>query len=129
MRITQALKGWARTLKSDVLSLWLAARNPRTPWWIKGLALLVAAYALSPIDLSPDFIPVLGYLDDLLIVPLGIWLVLRLMPADLLADLRQKAAGLARRPSSPMAGVIIVLLWVALAAGAALLLAAEWSRR
>lgn len=68
----ESAKQWARSLKQDVIALWIAARDPRTPWHAKALAAAVAAYALSPIDLIPDFIPVLGYLDDLLIVPLGI---------------------------------------------------------
>ena len=67
-----SLKSWARSLKRDVMALWIAARDPRTPWYAKAVAAVVAAYALSPIDLIPDFIPVLGYLDDLIIVPLGI---------------------------------------------------------
>src|SRR5262249_19115072 len=73
-------KLWARAIKRDVLALWIAARDPRVPWYAKALAMAVAAYALSPIDLIPDFIPVLGYLDDLVIVPLGILLVVALIP-------------------------------------------------
>ena len=80
MGLLQTAKQWARALKRDVLVVYLAARDPRTPWALRLLALAVAAYALSPIDLVPDFIPVLGYLDDLLIVPLGLALVLRLLP-------------------------------------------------
>ena len=76
-------KQWARLIKRDVIALWIAARDPRVPWYAKALAMAVAAYALSPIDLIPDFIPVLGYLDDLVIVPLGILLVVRLVPAPL----------------------------------------------
>jgi uncharacterized membrane protein YkvA (DUF1232 family) len=71
------LRGWARGIKRDVMALWLAARDPRTPWYAKAVAATVAAYALSPIDLIPDFIPVLGYLDDLIIVPLGIVLAVK----------------------------------------------------
>jgi uncharacterized membrane protein YkvA (DUF1232 family) len=88
----ERLKAWARALKRDVVALWLAARDPRTPLAAKLLAGVVAAYALSPIDLIPDFIPVLGYLDDLLLVPAGIWLVVRLIPAELLAEFRAAAA-------------------------------------
>jgi hypothetical protein len=83
----------------------------------KALALLVAAYALSPIDLIPDFIPVLGYLDDLLIVPLGIWLVVRLIPADLMAEYRALAAQAATRPVSKVAAFFVVLVWIVLGAG------------
>lgn len=107
----QRLRAWARALKRDVLALWLAARDPRVPLLAKVLSGLVAAYALSPIDLIPDFIPVLGYLDDLLIVPAGIWLVIRLIPADLLAELRLAAAVL--QPRSSRAGLaIVVLVWL-----------------
>ena len=83
-----SLKSWARALKRDVSALWIAARDPRVPWYAKALAGAVAAYALSPIDLIPDFIPVLGYLDDLILVPAGIWLVLRLVPRNLMREFR-----------------------------------------
>lgn len=87
----QQLKDWARTIKRDVVALWLAARDPRVPWHAKAVAGMVAAYALSPIDLIPDFIPVLGYLDDIVIVPLGILLAVRLIPGEVMADLRRAA--------------------------------------
>ena len=90
-------KHWARAIKRDVLALWIAARDPRVPWYAKALAAAVAAYALSPIDLIPDFIPVLGYLDDLVIVPLGILLVVALIPAALMAEFREQAATLAAK--------------------------------
>jgi uncharacterized membrane protein YkvA (DUF1232 family) len=109
-------KHWARLVKRDVLALWIAARDPRVPWYAKALAMAVAAYALSPIDLIPDFIPVLGYLDDLVIVPLGILLVVWLIPAALMADLRERAATLATQPRSLAAAVIIVLVWIAASA-------------
>lgn len=109
------LKGWARGLKRDVVALWLAARDPRAPWTAKVLAGAVAAYALSPIDLIPDFIPVLGYLDDLVLVPLGIALAVRLIPAPMMADLRARAEALLERPSSRGAAVVIVILWLAAA--------------
>ncbi|MGO4815932.1 YkvA family protein, partial [Cupriavidus sp. 2MCAB6] len=82
---------WARHLTRDVVALWIAARDPRTPWHAKALAAGVAAYALSPIDLIPDFIPILGYLDDLLIVPAGIALAVRLIPSELMAEFRREA--------------------------------------
>src|SRR6478736_4911987 len=94
------LRQWARALKRDVHAVYLAARDPRTPWYVKALALAVAAYALSPIDLIPDFIPVLGYVDDLLIVPLGLMLVIRLLPPEVLAASRAKANTLLERPRS-----------------------------
>ncbi|MEP9389976.1 YkvA family protein [Mesorhizobium sp. KR9-304] len=86
------LKRWARTIKRDVHAVYLAARDPRTPWYAKALALCIAGYALSPIDLIPDFIPVLGYLDDAIIVPLGILAVVKMIPPELMAEHRAAAA-------------------------------------
>ena len=97
------------------MALWLAARDPRTPIAAKLLAGAVAAYAFSPIDLIPDFIPVLGLIDDLVIVPAGIWLTLRMIPAPLMAEFRAEAARLAERPVSKAAAALIVLLWLAAA--------------
>jgi uncharacterized membrane protein YkvA (DUF1232 family) len=108
-------KDWARRLKRDVVALWLAARDPRVPWPAKAVAGMVAAYALSPIDLIPDFIPVLGYLDDIVIVPLGIWLALRLIPPSLMEELRREAARRVARPVSRIAAASIVATWLALA--------------
>ena len=99
-----------------MLALWLAARDERTPLGAKLLAGAVAAYALSPIDLIPDFIPVLGLLDDLLIVPLGIWLVLKLVPAALMEEFRERAARLAERPNSMVGLLFVMAVWLALAA-------------
>jgi uncharacterized membrane protein YkvA (DUF1232 family) len=107
-------KRWARAIKRDVIAVWLAARDPRVPWYAKALALAVAAYALSPIDLIPDFIPVLGYLDDLLIVPAGILLVVALVPAELMAEFRAQAAELTDRPQSRAAAAAIVAIWIGL---------------
>ena len=107
------LKSWARSIKRDVHAVYLAARDPRTPWYAKALAVCVAGYALSPIDLIPDFIPVLGYLDDAIIVPLGILAVVKLIPADVMADNRAAAAVAAERPASPVAAIVIVLIWTA----------------
>jgi uncharacterized membrane protein YkvA (DUF1232 family) len=112
------VKAWARGLKRDVHAVYLAARDPRTPWYARAAAILVAAYALSPIDLIPDFIPILGYLDDLLIVPLGILLVVRLIPADVLEEHRMSVAERqTTRPVSYAAAVFMVGMWV-VAAGA-----------
>ena len=105
------LKLWARRIRTDVLALYVAARDPRTPWYAKAAALIVAGYALSPIDLIPDFIPILGYLDDLIILPLGIRLVVRLTPSDLMAEYRSAAATMTTTRVSRTAGVIIVLIW------------------
>lgn len=105
------IKLWAKGLKRDVVALWIAARNPRTPLAAKLVAGAVAAYALSPIDLIPDFIPVLGYLDDLLIVPFGIALAVRLIPSALMAEFRAEAVAVEKPISRGMA-VAIVILWI-----------------
>lgn len=118
------LKAWAKRLKRDVVALWLAARDPRVPWHAKTIAGLVAAYALSPIDLIPDFIPVLGYLDDLILVPLGVALVVRLIPSDVMQALRAKAETLVERPRSRVAAAAVVTLWMAMALALTLVVAA-----
>jgi uncharacterized membrane protein YkvA (DUF1232 family) len=107
------LKDWARAIKRDAIAVYLAARDPRTPWYAKALALAVAGYALSPIDLIPDFIPVLGYLDDVILLPLGIMVVVRLVPADVMAESRAAAARIAERPVSHAAAAVIVCVWIA----------------
>jgi uncharacterized membrane protein YkvA (DUF1232 family) len=108
------IRQWALQLKSDVVTVYFSARDSRCPWPVRLLALLVAAYALSPIDLIPDFIPVLGYLDDLLIVPIGLWLVIRLLQPEVLADARIKAAALLAKPRSHVAAACFILIWLAL---------------
>lgn len=118
-----ALKAQARQLKQHTLTVYFAARDPRTPAYVRVLALLVAAYALSPIDLIPDFIPVIGYLDDLLIVPLGLALVVRLTPPEVLESARAKALQTASKPVSYAAAASFVLLWLLLA-----WLAVRWVR-
>jgi len=105
-------KQWARGIKRDILALWIAARDPRTPWYAKAMAAAVAAYALSPIDLIPDFIPVLGYLDDLLLLPIGILLVVRMIPADLLEEFRKEALLMEGRPTSRIGLAVIVCVWL-----------------
>jgi uncharacterized membrane protein YkvA (DUF1232 family) len=113
----QRVREWARAAKRDVLVVYLVARDSRVPWPVKVLAAAVAAYALSPIDLIPDFIPVVGYLDDLVIVPLGILAVVKLVPAEVLAELRKEAARrLAARPRSWAGAAAIVVLWLVLLA-------------
>ena len=115
------LKAWAREMKRDVLALWLAARDPRVPWYAKALAAAVAAYALSPVDLIPDFIPVLGYLDDLVIVPAGIILAVKMIPRSVMKELRIQAEQ--QSPPSSRAGFIaIILLWLGAIASAAWLI-------
>ncbi|ANT51488.1 YkvA family protein [Mesorhizobium amorphae] len=113
------LKDWAHTIKRDVHAIYFAAGDPRTPWYAKALALCVAGYALSPIDLIPDFIPVLGYLDDAIIVPLGILAVLKMIPPEVMAEHRAAAALAAQRPANRTAGVVIACTWGAFAALAA----------
>lgn len=107
----ERLKDWARTIKRDVVALWLAARDPRVPWYAKAVAAAVAAYALSPIDLIPDFVPVLGYLDDLLIVPLGIWVAVKLIPDPVMAELRARALE-QRKPTSKVGLVVVLMIWL-----------------
>jgi uncharacterized membrane protein YkvA (DUF1232 family) len=114
MPMIERLKVWARSIKRDVHALFLASRDPRVPWYAKALGAAVAAYALSPIDLIPDFIPVLGYLDDLIIVPAGIFLVVRLIPPEIMAQHRAAAAAAASaRPASQGAAAVIVTIWFA----------------
>lgn len=114
--LTARLRGWAHEIKTDVVALSLAAGDRRVPWYAKLLAAVVAAYALSPIDLIPDFIPVLGYLDDVILVPLGILLVVRLIPPGVMADLRAEALARAERPTSQAGAAAIIMLWIAAAA-------------
>ena len=105
-----------RQIKREAHALFLAARDPRTPWYAKVVAGGVVAYAFSPIDLIPDFVPVLGYLDDLVLVPLGILLAIRLIPAPVLAECRERALSASERPTSRAAAAAIVALWLLLAA-------------
>ncbi len=108
------LKSWAGRVKRDVLALWLAARDPRTPRLAKVIAIGVVAYALSPIDLIPDVIPVLGYLDDLVILPLGILAAVALIPQPLMAEFRDRAADMRPGQRSKAAAIVIVLIWLGL---------------
>ncbi|NKK66151.1 DUF1232 domain-containing protein [Rhizobium leguminosarum bv. viciae] len=112
MQLISKAKNWAKSLKRDIVALWLAARDPRVPWHAKAVAGAVAAYALSPIDLIPDFIPILGYLDDLLIVPLGIMLAIRLVPVEVMNELRTEATGRIERPSSQVGLIFILAVWL-----------------
>src|ERR1700749_3988300 len=105
------LKIWASALKRDVHAIYLAARDPRVPWYAKLIAVAVAGYALSPIDLIPDFIPVLGYVDDLIIVPLGIWLVLSLIPEEVMIACRARADEAVTGPHGKIAAVAIITIW------------------
>ena len=116
------LRRWARELKTKLRTLHLASRHPRTPWYARALAFVVVGYALSPIDLIPDPIPILGYLDDLILLPLGVWLTWRLVPADVWAECEAAAREGGDLPRSRVAAGVVVLLWlVALALAARLL--------
>lgn len=121
----ERLKTWARVVKRDILALYLAARDPRVPWYAKAMAAATAAYALSPIDLIPDFIPVIGYLDDLIIVPTAILVTVRMIPAIVMAELRREAENrlAGQRPRSFAGAAVIVAMWLVAAAwiGAVLL--------
>jgi uncharacterized membrane protein YkvA (DUF1232 family) len=113
-----SLKTWAKQIKRDSYALYLACRHPDTPWYARVVAGLVVGYAFSPIDLIPDFVPVLGYLDDLVVVPLGIALAIKLIPAPVLADCREQAEAefAEKKPVNIVAAVIIVAIWIALIA-------------
>jgi len=117
----RALRAWARRLRRDGHAVWLAARDPRTPVLAKVVAVAVGAYALSPIDLIPDFIPVFGLLDDLILVPAGLWLALRLIPPDILAEHRAAAEVAAARPVSRGAALIVLATWSLAALGIGLI--------
>jgi uncharacterized membrane protein YkvA (DUF1232 family) len=104
---------WARVIQRDVHAIYLAARDPRVPWYARALAFCVAGYAISPLDLIPDFIPVVGLVDDVIIVPLGIVVVLRLIPPEVLAEHRAAAAVAQSRPEGRAGATAVVLIWLA----------------
>jgi uncharacterized membrane protein YkvA (DUF1232 family) len=105
----------ARHLKRETYALYFAVRDPRVPWYAKALAAGIVGYAFSPIDLIPDFIPVLGYLDELVILPLGVMAVRAMIPEGVLAECRERASRLEGKPRSWIAAVVIVAVWIALA--------------
>jgi uncharacterized membrane protein YkvA (DUF1232 family) len=117
-RLAEKLKGWARRLKAELYALYLAYRDPRVPLYARVFAAIVVGYAFSPIDLIPDPIPVLGYLDDLVLIPLGIALSVRMIPEPVLAECREKASRLSAgsRPVNRVAAGAVVAVWLALAA-------------
>ena len=123
MSFVGRLKRWARRLKVEVHALYLAYRDPRVPLYARVFAAVVVGYAFSPIDLIPDPIPVLGYLDDLVLIPLGVALAVRMIPPQVLAECREKAREMKDRPVSRVAAVVVVAVWVALAALAVWLMA------
>jgi len=114
-----SLKARARQVKIDLIALSLAARDPRTPWYAKLIIAGCVAYALSPVDVIPDFIPVIGLIDDLIFIPIALALAVRFIPDEVLADCRRRAGEIAARKTSRAAGIVIVGLWIALAALAA----------
>ena len=118
MVLFEKLKQRARYLKTETFALYLAARDPRTPWYAKFLVAGIVAYAFSPIDLIPDFVPVLGYLDDLILIPLGIALAIKLIPPSVLVECRTQAQETIKngKPVSRVADAVIVVIWLALAA-------------
>jgi uncharacterized membrane protein YkvA (DUF1232 family) len=114
--IADRLRTWARKVKRDGVTLWFAGRHPQAPWYAKALGAFVVAYALSPIDLIPDFIPVLGYLDDVILLPALIWVAIRMIPAPVLAECREQAdrwmATEGAKPSSRIGAALIVVVWI-----------------
>jgi uncharacterized membrane protein YkvA (DUF1232 family) len=120
--VRDLVKTWqahAKRLKAETYALYLAYRDPRVPWYAKLFAACVVGYAFSPIDLIPDFVPILGYLDDLVLVPLGIALAIKMIPPSVLAECRQRAKDAIDKPSNRFAAAVIVAIWLLLA-GAAL---------
>ena len=126
VRAIETWKRRVRQLKAETYALYLAYRDPRVPWYARLLAAVVVGYAFCPIDLIPDFVPVLGYLDDLLLVPLGIWLALKLIPPEVMAEARERAQQVMERgrPVNRVAALVVVSIWLLLAA-----LALFWGMR
>ena len=122
MALLETLTTRARALKRETSVLYLAMRDPRTPWYAKAVAAVVVAYAFSPLDLIPDFIPIVGYLDDLILVPIGIALALKLVPATVIADCRARAQADEGRPVSRVGAAVIIAIWLIVAGGGFLFL-------
>ncbi|HPG88888.1 MAG TPA: YkvA family protein [Hyphomicrobium sp.] len=120
----EKIKAWARALKAEIAALAGAVRDARTPWYAKALGVVIVGYALSPIDLIPDFIPVIGFLDDAILLPIGIWAVLRMIPQEVMDEHRAGVAAGTRLPPNRVAAAVIIGLWIA-----SLILAAWWLRR
>ena len=123
MKIAERLRRWAGRLKTETHALYLAYRDPRVPWHARLFAALVVGYAFSPIDLIPDPIPVLGYLDDLLLIPLGVALAVRMIPAEVLAECRERSREIQDKPANKAAAAVVVAVWLVLAALAVYLVA------
>jgi uncharacterized membrane protein YkvA (DUF1232 family) len=118
MKIVALWRQWASRLRLEVLTLYFAYRNPRTPWFAKLWAAIVVAYAFSPVDLIPDFIPILGYLDDLVLIPVGIAVAAKLIPKDILEESKNLARQRidSKKPVNWIAGSVVIAIWVALLA-------------
>jgi len=116
VNILERARSWARRIKRDGLTLWFAGKHPATPWYAKALGAFVVAYALSPLDLIPDFIPILGYVDDVILLPVLVWITVRLLPTEVLEECRTKAeewmASSARKPRSLVGAVAVVSFWL-----------------
>tara|TARA_R110001583_G_scaffold1711_6_gene13293 strand:- start:465 stop:842 length:378 start_codon:yes stop_codon:yes gene_type:complete len=117
MIFVSKLQEAARRIKHDAMTIYFAARDPRTPTLVRLLALVIAAYAISPIDLIPDFIPIVGFLDDVILLPLGILLVIKLTPKDVIEASRARASEMAAKPTSTVAAAVIVAIWIGSAVG------------
>jgi uncharacterized membrane protein YkvA (DUF1232 family) len=117
------LESWARRLKVEVYAIYLAYKDPRVPWYARVFAAVVVGYAFSPIDLIPDVVPVLGYLDDLILVPLGVALAIKMIPSPVLSECRKKARETEDRPVNKVAAAVVVAVWIALAVLAVRLIA------
>lgn len=115
MSVLQRLTAWAKKVRRDAVTLWFATRHPGVPWLAKAIAVFVVAYALSPIDLIPDFIPVLGYVDDVILLPALIWAAIRLIPAPVLGDCREQAdrwmSQEGKKPRSRVGAALVIALW------------------
>lgn len=123
-------KARARQLKTEVYALYLAYKDPRTPWYARVFAAIVVGYAFSPIDLIPDPIPVLGYLDDLVLIPLGVFLALKMIPSEVMSDNRRKASEVIAlgKPVNKYAAAVIIIIWIGLAVLAAIIIYRLWKR-
>lgn len=126
--MTKRLKQRAKHLKSEVVALYFAYRDSRVPWYAKLFIVFVVGYTLSPIDLIPDFIPVLGYLDDLVLVPLGVAMALKMIPGQVMEEARMKASTLTTKPKNWFAAAVIIAIWTIIF-GLVLLKVASWIRK
>jgi uncharacterized membrane protein YkvA (DUF1232 family) len=125
--VFKKLLAWAKNVRRDAVALWFVAKDPRTPLWVKCLVWVVVAYALSPIDLIPDFIPVLGLLDEAILLPIAIWFTVRSVPGEVMADARSLAMTTMERPKSRIGMIVIIVIWLALGYLLARWLIAAWA--